>query len=75
MIRVFPYLIYHRHEADRPGPEEGAGKNWFLVANGMQLLEFFFRKKKANNSEHDGDLGMYMLILEEIMKPERDGPA
>jgi len=42
MIRVFPYLIYHRHEADRPGPEEGAGKNWFLVANGMQLLEFFF---------------------------------
>jgi hypothetical protein len=43
MIRVFAYLIYHRHEADRPGPEEGAGKNWFLVANVMRLLlESFF---------------------------------
>lgn len=24
-------LIDHRHEADGPGPEEGAGEDWFLV--------------------------------------------
>ena len=29
------YLIYHRHEADGPGAEEGAGKDWFLDANGI----------------------------------------
>jgi hypothetical protein len=25
------YLIYHRHEADGPGAEEGAGKDGFLL--------------------------------------------
>jgi len=24
------YLVNHRHEADRSGPEEAARKNWFL---------------------------------------------
>ena len=63
MICVFAYLIYHRHEADRPGPEEGAGKDWFLV--GCQwhaVVKFLFRKK---NSEQRMEIwaGMAMLIL------------
>ena len=40
---------------------DGRWPNWFLVANGMQLLDFFF--KKTNNAEHDGGLGMAMLSL------------
>jgi hypothetical protein len=39
MVHAFAYLIYHRHEADGLGPEEGARKNWFLIANGVHLLE------------------------------------
>jgi len=45
------YLIYHRHEADGPGAEEGAGKDWFLDANGMHMLLVLERKWVNNQPE------------------------